>query len=219
VAKSEIHLLYGLVSHQGGGEIQFTITIPVWLVRIIIQPVLLYRRLRYGYSFCRIPLTQGKFAIVDPDDYFWLSKRKWYAVKGALTFYAVGTVFKEGKGHRLHMHRDVLNVAEGMVVDHINHNGLDNRKANLRPATAAQNAWSAARRRGPSGYKGVSFDKKRRLWRASIAYCGKREFLGHFSDKREAAKAYDRAAIKYHGQFASLNFPDLATEGTETTEK
>ena len=199
-----------MISHRGSGEIQLTITIPLWLVRIIIQPALLYRRLRYGYPFCRIPLTQGKFAIVDPDDFLRLSKRNWYAVKGCSTFYAVGTVFKEGKGHRLPMHREVLRVADDMFVDHINHNGLDNRKANLRPATSAQNTYNRKKR---SGYKGVSFDKNRGLWRASIACCGKREFLGHFGDKREAAKAYDRAAIQYHGQFASLNFPGKSVEG------
>ncbi|MEK7992779.1 MAG: hypothetical protein AAB403_03140, partial [Planctomycetota bacterium] len=97
----------------GSGEIQFTITIPLWLVRIIIQPVLLYRRLRYGYPFCRIPLTQGKFAIVDPDDYFALSRRRWYAVKGCSTFYAVHSIFKGGIRRRLHMHREVLKVADG----------------------------------------------------------------------------------------------------------
>lgn len=174
----------------------------------MIQPVLLYRRTRYGYSFCRIPLSQGKFAIVDPDDYFRLSKRKWYAVKGSSTFYAAGTIFKGGKKRRLHMHREVLKAADDMYVDHINHNGLDNRKANLRVATFAQNAWNADRRRGPSGYKGVSFDKKKRMWRASITCCGKRKYLGCFRDKREAAKAYDRAAMKYHGQFAFPNFPE-----------
>jgi hypothetical protein len=170
--------------------------------------VLLYRRLRYGYAFCRIPLTQGKYAIVDPDDYFRLSKFKWYVVFGGSTYYAVRTIFIDGKRHRLPMHRAILKVADSLVVDHINHNGLDNRKANLRIATVAQNAWNAERPRGRSGYKGVSFDKRTGLWRVFIAYNGKRKQLGSFHDKREAAKAYDRAAKKYHGQFASLNFPD-----------
>ncbi|MHC4463969.1 MAG: hypothetical protein ACYS30_21430, partial [Planctomycetota bacterium] len=76
----------------GEGEIQFTITIPLWLVRILLKPVLLYRRFRYGYAFCRTSLTQGKFAIVDPDDFFRLSRRKWFAVKGGSTFYAVHSV-------------------------------------------------------------------------------------------------------------------------------
>jgi len=106
------------------------------------------------------------------------------------------------------MHREVLNMANYMYVDHINHNGLDNRKANLRLATKSQNAWNSSGRRGRSGFKGVSFEKKTGLWRASIAYHGEKKYLGNFHDKREAAKAYDRAAKKYHGEFASLNFPE-----------
>jgi hypothetical protein len=174
----------------------------------VIQPVLLYRRLRYGYAFCRIPLTQGKFAIVDPDDYSRLCRHKWFAAKSRLTFYAVRSSRKGSKRYRLHMHRDVLKAPDDMFVDHINRNGLDNRRANLRLATCAQNAWNADSTRGYSGYKGVWMDKKRGLWRAAIFCGGKKKYLGYFSDKREAAKAYDRAAIQYHGQFASLNFPE-----------
>ncbi len=194
--------------------IHFSIEIPRWLDRLAIKPVLLYRRLRYGYPFCRIPLTMGKFAIVDPDDFFELSRHKWQ-VKGDAKLYATRAAPREkGKLRHILMHREILNVPAGMVVDHINHNGLDNRKANLRPATFAQNAWSARRRR-PSGYRGVSFDKRRRLWRATISYCGKSKHLGHFKDKVKAAKAYDKAARKYHGDFATLNFPELTTNKHE----
>jgi len=174
----------------------------------VLRPVLLYRRLRYGYAFCRIPLTQGKYAIVDPDDYFRLSKFKWYVVYGGSTYYAVRTIFIEGKRHRLPMHRAILKVADSLVVDHINHNGLDNRKANLRVATVAQNAWNAERPTGRSGYRGVSFDRRVGKWRVIISCCGKRKRLGYFSDKHEAAKVYDQAAKKYHGKFAILNFPE-----------
>ena len=106
------------------------------------------------------------------------------------------------------MHRAVIKVADDMYVDHINHNGLDNRKANLRPATAAQNAWNADKPKGRSGYKGVSFNKRLGLWLVTITCCGERQYLGCYRDKHQAAKAYDEAAKKYHGEFASLNFPE-----------
>jgi len=105
------------------------------------------------------------------------------------------------------MHRQIIHVPEGYVIDHINGNGLDNRKANLRPATVAQNAWNSKKRNPRSGYKGVCFDKDKGLWRAAIVCNRKRIHLGYFKDKTTAAKAYDKAAKKYHGQFASLNFP------------
>jgi AP2 domain/HNH endonuclease len=183
--------------------------------------MLLYRRLRYGYAFCRIPLTQGKFAIVDPDDFFRLARDKWFATKGCSTFYAARWIYKAGKRRWHFMHREVCKVPDDMLVDHINHNGLDNRKANLRPATFAQNVRHRKKRSGNSRsrYKGIWWDKSWKKWCAEISVNRTKIRLGSYDDEIEAAKAYDRAAIKYHGEFANLNFPDLATEGTESTEK
>jgi hypothetical protein len=172
--------------------------------------VLLYRRWRYGYPFRRIPLTQGKYAIVDPEDYERLSKYKWQVRKEARTFYATRSKPREkGKKRKyISMHRDVLPVPEGMFVDHINHNGLDNRKANLRPATPAQNALNRRSRKNKkfTEYKGITWNKQNKKWVVRIKHNDKRMFLGCFDDEVEAAKAYDRAARKYQGRYAAVNF-------------
>jgi DNA polymerase-1 len=174
--------------------------------------VLLYRRIRYGYAFRRIPLTQGRYAIVDPDDYRHLSKHKWYAYPNGKTFYAARAATINGiKKRYLPMHRAVLKVPANMFVDHINRNGLDNRKANLRPATHAQNSCNRAKRSNgtcASKYKGVTARSERKSYQAQIRVNGNPIFLGSFRDEVQAAKAYDRAAKKYHCQYAVLNFPD-----------
>ena len=108
------------------------------------------------------------------------------------------------------MHSHVLKVPEGFIIDHINQNGWDNRKVNLRPATAAQNSINRAKykdRNYGSKYKGVTWQCKYNCWKAQIVTNGKVIYLGSFEDEVEAAKAYDEAAKKYHGEFASLNFP------------
>ncbi len=172
--------------------------------------LLLYRQLRYGYAFRRIPLTKGKFAIVDPENYEKLSKYKWHALQYRDTFYAVriGRKSEARYGKNIWMHRVVLGLDEGVICDHINHNGLDNREANLRPATHSQNMQNRPKRRTKchSKYKGVSFRTAQRKWVADIQVNGKPIFLGYFDDETEAAREYDRAAKKYHGQFAALNF-------------
>jgi hypothetical protein len=202
-----------LFSHavEGGViKLNFSITIPDRLARFVIALTLLYRRARYGYAFRRIPLTQGKYAIVDPEDFERLNKHKWHAVKSANTFYVGRTIYAGKKHISIRMHRQILHPPDHLFVDHINHNGLDNRKANLRLATCAQNSYNRIyfRKSNSSKYTGVSWNKQEKKWAVVIGYNKKNKFIGYFKDEIQAAKAYDQAAKEYHGEFASLNFKE-----------
>jgi hypothetical protein len=153
-----------------------------------------------------IPLTQGKNAIVDVEDFDRLSQWNWRAQwdRSARGFYAVVLV----ENTLLLMHRLILKCKKGELADHENHDGLDNRKINLRKCTRSQNMYN--RRRGQnntSGYKGVYWHESVRKWGAQITTNGKHKFLGLFQSKEEAAHAYDDAARKYHKKFAFLNLP------------
>jgi len=176
--------------------------------------VLLYRQVRYGYAFRLIRLAQPKYAKVDPADYKRLRGYEWIAKKGRNSFYALRRVptGKAGKKALVYMHQEIIEVPEPMVVDHINHDGMDNRRANLREATYSQNMCNVRKRSGTkhSKYRGIYWKKKNRKWGATIGFEKKRIHLGYFRNEIDAARAYDRAARRYHKDFACLNFPDCA---------
>jgi len=161
--------------------------------------------MRYGYAFRKIPLTQGQYAIVDPERYEELAKHKWFAKRCDGRFYAA----RSTKNKNVKMHQVIMGTEEGKVIDHINSNGLDNRKANVRFATSQQNSWNQRKQRGNSSskYKGVSWEKKRKEWRARITCNDKLIFIGCFNTEEAAAKAYDGKARELFGEFAWLNFP------------
>ena len=155
-------------------------------------------------------MSRGKYAIVDPDDYELLARYRWHAVRSRNTFYAA-RFGKREKGRRrkyYQMHREVMNIPNRMMCDHINGNGLDNRKANLRPATRAQNGWNRGKSRveSRSKYKGPAWDKADKRWEVRISVNSRRIYVGRFKDEMKAVRAYDAAAIKYHGRFANVNF-------------
>jgi hypothetical protein len=150
-----------------------------------------------------IKLTQGKVALVDDEDYEYLNQFKWYAHKKPCTFYAERSVGNRKNRTLVRMHRVIMNTHDNMQVDHIDHNGLNNQKCNLRNCTASQNRMNK-RPFGKSIYKGVGFNEG--LIQARIRINNKQIHLGYFKSEELAAKSYDIAAKKYHGEFANLNF-------------
>ncbi len=164
-------------------------------------------------SYRLIPLTQGQNAIVDAEDFEWLSHWNWCAGwdGASKTFYAQRGIRKKGKTKIIKMHREILQCRHGEFCDHANHNGLDNRKANLRKCTNAENARNARpKKSNRTGFKGVLIAArcKFRKYTADITFERQRHLLGYFRSAEEAAHAYDEAAKKFHGRFAFLNFPN-----------
>lgn len=151
-----------------------------------------------------LPLSNGMVAIVDAADAEWLSCYRWRALQVTRTWYAV----RNERKRLIYMHREIMHPPAGLIVDHINRNGLDNRRCNLRLVTRSQNNMHAAKREGcSSSYKGVDWQAGSRKWRARIKAHGRHIYLGMYETEIEAALAYDAAAIIYHGRFAVLNFP------------
>lgn len=155
-----------------------------------------------GDGTARVSLTQGKVAIIDVESIPIIAPYRWRTLRGSSgIFYAM-------TGGMLSMHRLLMGAEKGELVDHEDHDGLNNRLGNLRRATKAQNAMNCRtlRTNNTSGYKGVA--RYRKKWQAGINLNGKRNHLGNFDTPEEAARAYDRAAVELFGEFACLNFPD-----------
>ena len=192
-------------------EFIIRIRIPTWLEKRLVLLLLLYRRLRYGCAFRKIPLTRGKFAIVDPEEYERLAKYKWFLSSSPTSSYAARWKYsRSGRPRKkIWMHRKVIDIPKHMLCDHINGNGLDNRAANLRPANVSQNLCNRPKTKAKtrSKYKGLEWDKIQRKWKVRIQCDGKKIYLGSFSNEIDAAKAYDKKAKALFGQFAHLNFP------------
>lgn len=167
---------------------------------------------KYGY---------GKFAKVDDEDFERINQYKWHVSKGkGTTRYAVARVI--GVKNKIIMHRLIMETPDGFITDHKNHDGLDNRRVNLRTCTIAEN--NANKRPvldKTSKYLGVHWEKQQKkyfkkktgefhiykygYWTANLEKNNKRLFLGYFKTEIEAALAYNEAAKKYHGEFANLN--------------
>jgi hypothetical protein len=151
-----------------------------------------------------VPLTQNKVAFVDEEDYELVSQYKWNTNKGRNTFYAATGL----QLHRLVMENTLgRKLGSEELVDHINGNGLDNRRENLRVCSRTQNIRNRTGKSGSSKYKGVSWHTPTEKWLARIQVNKHQIHLGCFVNEATAAIAYDIAAHQYFGEFAKLNFP------------
>ncbi|MGA2173232.1 MAG: AP2 domain-containing protein [Sedimentisphaerales bacterium] len=194
-------------------KVNLTIGIPDWLDRICVWPVMWYRRRKYGYDYRRIYLGEGEWTIVEQEDYYRLGNLKWCISGNGSKFYVARNVKAgPGKTRVVLLHREIMNAPRGIVVDHQNRNTLDNRKANLRLVTQSQNQYYKVKTKSKttSRFIGVYFEKRTGRWAAKIKYRGNGKWLGRFDNEIAAAKAYDEAAKKYHGEFARLNFGETA---------
>lgn len=155
-----------------------------------------------------IPLTRGKVALVDDADYEWLSRWKWHYQGNG---YAWRNLLVDGKNRSIAMHRAITECPAGVCVDHINHDPLDNRRCNLRIATQGENRQNERPiRGGTSVFKGVVFTMNR--WSARIGSGSARTYLGRFLTQRDAAAAYNAAALALYGEYACLNDLSLLPE-------
>lgn len=164
-----------------------------------------------------VPLSKGFCATVDDEDYQRVMQHKWHAkvVKrsdGSERVYAQRSVWKDGKQQTVKLHRFILESASGKEVDHINGNGLDNTRANLRLVSRRENMRNRMPQRFNDGvetrssFKGVSWHSRNKAWRAQIGHEGKMIHLGNFPTEEAAAHAYDSAARELFGEFAKPNF-------------
>lgn len=154
----------------------------------------------------KIILNKG-VALVDDEDHELVSRHKWRKVKRRNTYYAITSIINNNKKVILTMHRLIVGKPPlRLVTDHINGNGLDNRKINLRFCTNAQNIMNTPKRIGSGRFKGIFFQKSRtNPWNARIYCNGKCIYLGCFKEEVNAALAYNSAAKKYFGEFARPN--------------
>lgn len=159
-----------------------------------------------------IKLLKGLVALVDDEDFERINAFKWSFHKEGRSEYAVSSIKIENKYKQFRMHRMILSISDPKVfVDHIDGNGLNNTKANLRLATHKQNSrnYSKLFSTNTSGFRGVRFDKRQKTkpWKCTIKFENKNVHLGYFISAEEAAKAFDKAAKELFGEFCGkLNY-------------
>jgi len=162
-----------------------------------------------------IPLTQGKISLVDAEDYDRLSQYVWCQHKNGNTVYAHRNLKIRDRWDVILMHREIMGCSfgDGILIDHKDRNGLHNFKSNIRISNKSQNAINSKMKcNNTSGYRGVYFSEKDKVWRAELRINGKMTYLGSFDNKEAAAVLRDIIALKHRGEDAHLNFPEKRSE-------
>jgi len=150
-----------------------------------------------------IKLTQGQVALVDDEDFEYLNQFKWCAHKNGNVFYAIKTIYVYGKRTKGKMHNIIMGIK---FIDHVDNNGLNNQRSNLRACTNSENQMNATKRvKATSLYKGVYYCKKTGKWKSTIQINGNQIYLGYFIYEVDAANAYNKKAIELFGEFANIN--------------
>lgn len=167
---------------------------------------MLPRSIRVCRDVAYVPITMGKEAIIDASDVTLVQSHNWSLYQSGSTGYAKRSYLGcDGKQFQVLMHRVITCAGDTDIVDHINGNGLDNRRSNLRIATKNGNQQNATRRRdNTSGHKGVCWHKGDKRWHAKIQVDGKRVHLGQFDTLEKAMAAYENASTKHHGDYSNL---------------
>lgn len=169
-----------------------------------------------------IKLTQGKYALVDDENYDWLNQYKWRIQNNNTTYYARRNIFIQylNKRKTIFIHREIMEkklnrkLESNEQIDHINGDGLDNQEHNLRICVKQQNLFNSKKqkkynkKKTISRYKGVCWRKDCKKWYTRIMFNGKSIYLGLFKNEKQAAKAYDQKAKELFGEFARLNFKE-----------
>ena len=157
-----------------------------------------------------ISLTQGQETIIDLADWDLVKDYRWYAHWEDNTFYVLTNVYSAYTvQQKIRLHRLLLAAPKGVLVDHVDRNGLNNRRNNIRLVTSLENRCHSVGQKGSrSAYKGVTWNKQSRKWQSGIMLHGQSRHLGLFNDELDAAEAYDEAAIELFGEYALLNFPN-----------
>jgi len=163
------------------------------------------RTIRIEGDIAYVPLTKGHVAVIDAADVPQVEKFLWCAHVCRHAVYALRGYEVKGKTKLVMMHRELIGAPHGRLVDHVDGNGLNNRRANLRLASNSENTRNSKKRiDNKSGYKGVCWDELQRKWRASIRLNGRQTYLGLYASPQEAHNAYREAATREYGEFARM---------------